>query len=555
MQDFMQELVEEIRKREMSKKELNLLKHRLCRKYHLKRMPKDIEVFLNVKDRASIGNLRAKPVRTLSGVSVIALMTKPFPCPHGRCTFCPGGPKSFFGDVPQSYTGAEPSTRRSIRNGYDAYLTTMNRLEHYIAAGHMPDKVELIVQGGTFPAYPKLYQAEFVRDMYQALNDFSWLFFRPELDLERFKEVFELPSDIQNEERTRRIHEKLLRIKEERRVSLEEAKKENETASLRCIGLTIETKPDWGLLQHADQMLELGCTRVELGIQTTYDHVLRATNRGHSIEDSKKSIQVLRDLGFKLNFHIMPGLPQVTKEMDVDSFREYFENPAYRPDMLKVYPCMVMPGTKLFEDYRNGLFTPLTTLEAVNLVLELKRIVPEYCRIMRIQRDIPTNKTEAGVDRTNLRQYIEEAKEQQGIRCRCIRCREPRGRVIDASETEICVMEYEASGGKECFISAEAGDLLLGFCRMRFPSQCLREEITEKSALIRELHVYGAAVPIGKQGIIQHAGLGKRLLAAAEGIAAKAGKDKMVVISGVGVRKYYEKLGYRLEGPYMAKCL
>ena len=429
----------------------------------------------------------------------------------------------------------------------------MNRLEHYIAAGHMPDKVEAIIQGGTFPAYPKQYQAEFVRDIYQALNDFSSLFFTPDLDLERFKDIFELPSDIKNEERTMRIHEKLLLIKEEGKVSLEEAKKENENAALRCIGLTIETKPDWGMLQHANRMLELGCTRVELGIQTTYDHILRATNRGHTIEDSKKSIQVLRDLGFKLNFHIMPGLPGVTREMDIFSFREYFEDPAYRPDMLKVYPCMVMPGTKLFEDYTRGLFTPITTSEAVDQILELKRHVPEYCRIMRIQRDIPTDKTEAGVDRTNLRQYIEEAKRRRGLKCRCIRCREPRGRVIDASETEINVKEYEASSGKEYFISAEMEDTLLGFCRMRFPSHCLREEITAQSALIRELHVYGVAVPIGKEGNIQHQGIGKKLLATAEGIAAKAGKDKIVVISGVGVRKYYEKSGYRLEGPYMVK--
>ena len=345
---------------------------------------------------------------------------------------------------------------------------------------------------------------------------------------------------------------------------MKQIQKENETSFIRCVGLTIETKSDFGKLYHGNLMLELGCTRVELGIQSIYEHVLEATNRGNTVADNIESIRILKDLGFKINCHYMPGLPLTTKEMDLFGLRQLFENPDYRPDMLKIYPCMVMGGTKLYEEWKAGKFTPLTTNEAAEIIAEAKPYVPKWCRIVRIQRDIPTYVTSSGVDRTNLRQYVKKLCIEKNIKCRCIRCREVgfnqfKNKNIDIKNIEIKITEYDASHGTEFFIAAEdsKNDLLFGYCRLRFPSQFLRQEITKKSALIRELHVYSPAVQIGKKSedSFQHKGIGKKLMAKAEEILKQNGKDKIIVLSGIGARKYFAKLGYELEGVYMVKRL
>ena len=345
---------------------------------------------------------------------------------------------------------------------------------------------------------------------------------------------------------------------------LSQIQKENETSFIRCVGLTIETKSDFGRLYHGNLMLELGCTRVEIGIQSIYDNVLSATNRGNTVADNIESIRILKDLGFKINGHYMPGLPLTTKEMDLHGLKQLFENPDYRPDMLKIYPCMVMEGTKLYEDWKAGKFAPLTTQEAAELIAEAKRFVPKWCRIMRVQRDIPGNITSAGVDRTNLRQYVEKLCKEKRIGCRCIRCREAglnfiHNKDINLENLKIKVIEYEASHGREFFIAAEdkEADILFGYCRLRFPLQFLRKEITKDSALIREIHVYSAAVQIGKKSAesFQHRGIGKRLMAKAEEIAKWNEKNKAVVIAGVGAKQYFAKLGYYHDGPYMSKML
>jgi elongator complex protein 3 len=553
-------------------------------------------------------------------------MSEPYPCPHtikgiGPCTYCPGGPGSPFGDVPQSYTGKEPSTRRSIRNSYDPYLIVFNRLEHYVAMGKVPDKAELIIQGGTFTFFPKAYQEYFVKYALKAMNDFSKLFFDEKggIDMLKFKEFFELPRVMDDEDkRTKRIQQKLKCIKnldlssletgekidrlfedrdffseqsaisiskhnellnenanviaiknvqnrlnaeDNQNISLKRIQKENETALIRCVGLTIETKSDFGKLYHGNLMLELGCTRVEIGVQSIYNNVLEATNRGNTVTDNLESIRILKDLGFKINAHYMPGLPLTTKEMDLIGLKTLFENPDYRPDMLKIYPCMVMEGTKLYEDWKAGKFNPLTTKEAAEIIAEAKRFVPEWCRIMRVQRDIPTFATASGVDRTNLRQYVEKICKEKNIKCRCIRCREAgfhiKNEKIDLKNVQIKITEYRASNGKEFFIAAEQSGILFGFIRMRFASQFLREEITQSSALIRELHVFSAAAQIGKRAedSFQHRGIGKNLLMKAEEIATQNGKDKMVIISGIGAREYFRKHNYELEGVYMVKRL
>ncbi|MBI4010167.1 MAG: tRNA uridine(34) 5-carboxymethylaminomethyl modification radical SAM/GNAT enzyme Elp3, partial [Candidatus Aenigmarchaeota archaeon] len=309
---------------------------------------------------------------------------------------------------------------------------------------------------------------------------------------------------------------------------------------------------------------ELGCTRVEIGIQSIYDEVLQATNRGNTVQDNIESIRILKDLGFKINSHYMPGLPLTTKEMDLEGLKELFDNPDYRPDMLKIYPCMVMEGTKLYDDWIAGKFNPLTTKEAAEIIAEAKSYVPKWCRIMRVQRDIPTFATAGGVGRTNLRQYVEKICVEKGIKCKCIRCREvgfhlKQNKRANFNNIQMTITEYGASHGKELFIAVEdlENDVLFGFVRLRYPCQLLREEITEKSALIRELHVFSSAIQIGKKSedSFQHRGLGKSLLMKAEEIAKHDGKNKMVIISGIGAREYFRKLGYGLEGVYMTKHL
>ncbi|MBI2208541.1 tRNA uridine(34) 5-carboxymethylaminomethyl modification radical SAM/GNAT enzyme Elp3 [Candidatus Woesearchaeota archaeon] len=345
-------------------------------------------------------------------------------------------------------------------------------------------------------------------------------------------------------------------------ITLENMQKQNETAKIRCIGLTIETKSDYGKLLHGNQMLKLGCTRAEIGVQSIYDEVLEKTNRGNTVQDNIDSIRILKDLGFKINAHYMPGMPYTSKEMDRKGLKQLFENPDYKPDMLKIYPTMVMPGTKLYDDYKAGKFKPLTTKEAAEFIAEMFSYAPEWIRVMRVQRDIPTYATSAGVDRTNLRQYVEKIMGQKGIKPRDIRAREAglnsiTNKKISLNNLKIKIIEYEASKGKEFFIAAEdeKNDILFGYCRLRFPSQFLREEITKDSALIRELHVYSAAVEIGKQSdeSFQHKGIGKKLLSNAEEIAKQNGINKIIILSGIGARQYFAKLGYKKDGPYMVK--
>ena len=562
--DFYQEILEQLDSKDYDSKQWTKIKRNLAQKYKLKKIPTNINILLNIPENKIFlfkQKLLTKPVRTMSGVSPVAIMTKPDKCPHGKCTFCPGGINSPWGDVPQSYTGHEPATMRGIRNDYDAYLQVFNRLEQYVLLGQSFDKIEIIVMGGTFTAADKGYQEEFIHDTFQALNDFSEMFVgkNGNIDYIKLKEVFQLPGEMHNPERVKKVKQTLLDFKHRKGAStLKQEKDINEkTSKVKCVALCIETKPDWGFLEHGNVMLRQGCTRVELGIQSVYDDVLKIVHRGHDSADSKKSIQILRDLGFKINFHYMPGLPLTDYERDMKGMKQLFTDPGYKPDMIKLYPCMVAEGTALYYQYKKGEFEPISTETAAKMVSEFYTFVPEYCRIQRVQRDVPTKYWEAGVDRTNLRQHADQNYVTEKNQCRDIRSREPKGREVDWDNIKIKVNEFEASNGKEFFISAEdvTNDILVGFCRLRFPSEFLREEITSDSALIRELHVYGTATAIGKEGMVQHRGWGKKLMDKAEKIAKDNDKNKMVVISGVGVRGYYYKIGYNLEGPYVVKIL
>jgi elongator complex protein 3 len=561
MDGFYGEIVERIKGRIVSKDDLNRIKNELSKKHGLKKIPTDADILLNARiEDIKYLRLVTKPTRTLSGVAPIAIMCKPHKCPHGTCIYCPGGPGSVFGDVPQSYTGREPSAMRSMRNRYDPYLVVMNRLEQYVILGQNPEKTEIIIQGGTFLSLENSYKEEFVGYIFKALNDFSSLFYiKGIFNYLRFKEFFELPGDADDDARTKRIHARLGKLKGISDLGKEQ--KRNETSRIRCVGLTIETKPDYGLLQHGNEMLAYGCTRVELGVQTTDDKILKAVNRGHGRNEIIESTRILKDLGFKVNYHMMPGLPGSSAVKDLAALRETLDDRDFRPDMYKIYPTMVLKGTGLHKMMESGRYKPIDLNDMAELLSEFKRYVPRWIRIMRVQRDIPTNMTEGGVEKTNLRQYVDKGLKEKSIVCQCIRCREAglmsRGRDIKELIPVLFVEGYDASEGKEHFLSFEDKDrkVLFGYCRLRFPSESVRKEITATSALIRELHVVGAAIGIGDEGDMQHKGLGKKLLKKAEIIAKAEGKDRIVVISGVGAREYYRKLGYSRKGFYMIKKL
>ncbi len=536
---------------------LAFAKKKAAKSFGLATIPTNIELVthLTADEKKEYTFLMTKPVRTVSGVAPIAVMAKPYACKHGRCSFCPGGPGSVFGDVPQSYTGNEPSTMRAARAEYNPYLIVFNRLEQFMLLGQVPEKAEVIIQGGTFPSYDAAYQRETVALIFKALNDFSFEFFvNGAFVYAKFKDFFELPGSVQDAERTQRVHKKILALQGAADLALEQQR--NETATIRCVGLTIETKPDWGFASHGQLLLDLGCTRIELGVQSVYDEVLAKTNRGHTLADTHQSLADLKDLGFKINAHYMLGL-YVDAVKDLAGLRELFSSALYRPDMLKIYPCLIMPGTPLYELWERGEFTAISWQDTAALIAEFKKDVPSYLRIHRIQRDIPSTVISAGPIRTNLRQEVAKLCEQKGITCNCIRCREPGRCDLDWNSVCILVEKYEANGGVEFFISAEDKDrTLVGYARLRFPGQFLRSEITLTSALLRELHVYGPATSLGAEGSVQHKGWGQKLMAKAEAIASEHGKDKVVVISGIGVRRYYaDKLGYRKEGPYMVKQL
>jgi elongator complex protein 3 len=409
--------------------------------------------------------------------------------------------------------------------------------------------------GGTFPAFQKKYQDEFITYALKAMNDFSGLFFKKSsLNIKKLKKFFEIPSNINDPRRIERIEAHLKRIKG--KSNLEREQKRNENSKIRCIGLTIETRPDYASLKEANQLLRLGTTRVELGVQSVYNESLNAIERGHSVEDSIKAIRILKDLGFKLNFHYMIGLPKSNPKKDLDGLNLLFRDSDFQPDMLKIYPCMVLKGTKLYKEYKQKKYKPITTKQAIQIISEFKKEIPEYVRIMRIQRDIPTKFTEAGPDKNNLRQYITKELANKKIKCRCIRCREIKNKI--PGKTHVRIISYGASKGKEFFISiVDSNDCLIGFLRLRIPFSHLRKEIKNNSALVRELHIYSPITQIGKKSrkSQQHKGHGKKLLKIAEKIAGINGKNKMVVISGIGVRQYYSKLGYKGEGPYMTKIL
>ncbi|MGB9854343.1 MAG: tRNA uridine(34) 5-carboxymethylaminomethyl modification radical SAM/GNAT enzyme Elp3 [Candidatus Bathyarchaeales archaeon] len=527
MEEAVREIIEGLmRFPSLSREDVNRIKMRVAAKHKLAKIPSNPEIIAALKPeerRKLLPVLRRKATRTVSGVTVVAVMTMPYPCPQQEsCAYCPGGPP--FG-VPQSYTGFEPAAMRGLQNAFDPYRQVKSRIEQLGAIGHKVDKVELIIMGGTFPATPEAYQQWFVKRCLDALSGFD-------------------------------------------SASLEEAKRKAETSPIRNVGITVETRPDWAKERHADKMLDMGVTRVELGVQNPDDEIYRLVGRKHTAQDVVEATRVLKDAGLKIVYHMMPGLPGSSIEKDLEAFKEVFSNPAFKPDMIKIYPCLVLKGTKAYEWYIRGEYKPYTNEEAASLIVEVKKMIPPWVRIMRVQRDIPAPLIVAGVKRSNLRQLVQQKLKEQGLRCRCIRCREVGHRLLadgvkpNPENVKILTTRYEASGGEELFISAEdkENDVLIGYLRLRIPSEkAHRPEIkAHPSSIIRELHVYGPLVPVGKHisKAWQHKGYGAVLLSEAERITSQEyGFKKILVISALGTKQYYMRFGYRHDGPYLSKTL
>jgi elongator complex protein 3 len=350
--------------------------------------------------------------------------------------------------------------------------------------------------------------------------------------------------------------------------SLEEAKRDAMTSRIRNVGITVETRPDWAKEAHVDQMLQMGVTRVELGVQNPNDRLYHTVGRTHTVSDVTEATRIMKDAGLKVVYHLMPGLPGSNLRSDLQAFRKVFTNPRFKPDMIKIYPCLVLRGTRTYEWYLRGTYKPYSNDEAAKLIAEIKKTIPPWMRVMRVQRDIPAPLIVAGVDRSNLRQIVQRELEAQGLRCRCIRCREIGHRMMidgvkpDAEHVEILTTKYESSEGEEIFISAEdvQNDVLIGYLRLRIPSKrAHRPEIrTVPSSIIRELHVYGPLVPVSRHlaEAWQHKGYGTVLLAEAERMSREDyDLKKVLVISALGTKQYYVRFGYRHDGVYMSKTL
>jgi len=506
--------------------DLNRVKNQVAAKHKLERTTSNAEIIsaLTPKEkRKLISLLRRKATRTISGVSVVAVMTKPHPCPQPEpCAYCPGGPTR---GVPQSYTGFEPAAMRGLQNSFDPYLQVRSRIEQLKAIGHRVDKIELIVMGGTFPSTPFEYQAWFVQRCLDAITG-------------------------------------------KQSVTLEEAKANAEKSRVRNVGITVETRPDWAKEPHVDAMLDMGVTRVEIGVQNPDDSIYRLVGRTHTVADVVEATRIAKDAGLKVVYHLMPGLPGSNLAKDLEAFKRVFVDSAFKPDMVKIYPCLVLDGTRACEWYREGVYKPYSTEEAASLIAEVKKALPLWVRVMRVQRDIPAGLIVAGVEKSNLRQIVQRQLVERGERCRCIRCREVGHRVAfdgvkpDADKVQVLVNRYEASEGQEIFISAEDvdNDVLVGYLRLRVPSaKAHRPEISAvRSAVVRELHVYGPLVPVGKHlaKAWQHKGYGAVLLGEAERVAREeCAAKKLLVISALGTKRYYARFGYERDGVYVSKML
>ncbi len=492
------------------------LKSEAAKKFGLEKTLKTSDIFQHIPKEKMTKEihvlLKRKPMRTLSGVTPIAVMIRPEGSCNWQCIYCP-----FTGKAAKSYTGDEPAALRSRQNDYDAFKQARARLHQFEIGGHATDKCEVIVMGGTFLAMDKGYKTGFIKGIYDALN--------------------ETKSD-----------------------SIEDAKLINETAPHRVVGLTIETRPDVCTKEHIDEVLSYGATRVELGVQHPDDDLYKRTKRGHLTHHVVSATTNLKNAAFKVLYHVMPGQPGSSPQKDIEMVRRLFSDQSFRPDMVKIYPTLVIKGTELYDQMQRGEFEPYSSEEAADVISEFYRHIPRYVRVMRIQRDIPAPNIADGVKKSNLREMVEERIRRKNIVPQEIRMREIglTKRKFDEDDFSLKRLDYGANGGREVFLSYENKDhsVIAGFIRLRIPHESHRKEIDAHTALIRELHVYGEEAALRARATVQHQGIGSALLSEAERIAQEEfDKRKVAVISGLGVREYYYRKGYSRDGPYVSKIL
>jgi elongator complex protein 3 len=464
-------------------------------------------------EREVLRRLQMKPVRTASGVAPVAVLTKPYPCP-GRCIFCPDDAR-----MPKSYLHDEPGAMRAELNEFDPYRQVASRIESLEAIGHTTDKVELLILGGTWSAYPKGYQEWFVRRCLDAMNG-------------------------------------------RESASLEEAQRLNEDAPHRNVGLVIETRPDWISPAEVRWLRRLGVTKVQLGAQSLDDRILALNRRGHAVETTRRAVRLLRLAGFKLHLHWMPNLLGATPESDLADFRRLWDDPALRPDELKIYPTALLRNTELYRHWENGEYQPYTREALIGLLAACKAMVPRYCRLNRVIRDIPAGHIVAGNKESHLRQVVQAEMRRQGLRCQCIRCREVGQEEVRPETLHLEEIGYDTDVTEERFLSfVTPQDRLAAFLRLSLPrdrsaSAELLAELRD-CAMIREVHVYGPALGIGSEsmGEAQHLGLGRRLIQRAAEIARAEGYGHLAVIAAIGTRRYYRRLGFEPRGSYMVRPL
>ena len=463
-------------------------------------------------DDSFLRRIRMKPVRTLSGVTTVTVLTRPWPCP-GDCLFCPTEDQ-----MPKSYVADEPGARRAVQHGFDPYRQTAARLEALEAIGHPTEKIELLILGGSWSAYPPEYQDWFVQRCLEAMNGTD-------------------------------------------SASLAEAQRINADGQRRNVGLVVETRPDMITPAEVARLRSLGVTKVQLGAQSLDDRILELNRRGHTVEATRRAVSLLRAAGFKVVLHWMPNLRGADLVSDRRDFPRLWDDPDLRPDEIKIYPCQLLANTDLYEVWQRGEYVPYTTEELIELIADLKTRIPRYCRVNRVVRDIPSTRVVAGNKRTSLRMDVHEALRKSGRRCECIRCREVRGRLVDPGEVHEEGLTYAAAGGTERFLSlVTPDDRLAAYLRLWLPgaeSPDTGLAVLRGAALVRELHVYGQSLPVGaaSEGEAQHAGLGARLMAEAEALSAARQFRRLAVIAALGTREYYRRLGYRLEETYMVKTI
>ncbi len=461
-------------------------------------------------------HLQMKPMRTQSGVSVVTVLTKPYPCP-GKCIFCPTDVR-----MPKSYLHDEPGAQRAERHHFDPYAQTASRLRALERIGHPTEKIELLILGGTWSSYRRDYQEWFVKRCFDALNGFE-------------------------------------------AATLAEAQTANAIAQRRNVGLVVETRQDHVDVDELRWFRYLGVTKVQVGIQTLDERVLALNKRGHDVQSTRDAFRLLRLAGFKIHGHWMANLLGATVASDIEDFGRLWSDPAIRPDELKLYPCMLLPNAELHDYWLRGEYTPYTEEDVVEVLAECKAQVPRYVRLNRVVRDFPTTNVVAGNKKANLRQIAQERLREEGRPCRCIRCREIRRDAIHFEELELRDLTYETDATTEHFLSYETAagfpheDRLAGFLRLSLPDPDINHPLPELTghAMIREVHVYGPALNLGddSRGEAQHIGLGTRLIERAKEIARAGGYRRMAVISAIGTREYYARLGFELDGLYMTCAL